>query len=32
MLFDYLNEECLLCGKEMINSTQVDFGDEDAES
>ena len=29
MLFDYLNEECLLCGKEMINSTQVDFGDED---
>ena len=29
ILFDYLNEECLLCGKEMINSTQVDFGDED---
>ena len=29
ILFDYLNEECLLCGKEMISSTQVDFGDRD---
>ena len=29
ILFDYLDDECLLCGKEMINSTQIDFGDED---
>ena len=29
MLYDYLNEECLLCGKEMVDSTQIDFGDED---
>ena len=29
ILFDYLNEECLLCGKEMISSTQIDFGDRD---
>ena len=29
ILYDYLDEECLLCGKEMINSTQIDFGDED---
>ena len=28
MLFDYLDTECLLCGKEMINSIQEDFGDE----
>ena len=28
ILYDYLNEECLLCGKEMIDSTQIDFGDE----
>ena len=28
MLYDYLDDECLLCGKEMIDSTQVDFGDE----
>ena len=29
VLYDYLDDECLLCGKEMINSTQVEFGDED---
>ena len=29
ILYDYLDEECLLCGKEMIGSTQIDFGDED---
>ena len=29
ILYNYLNEECLLCGKEMIKSTQIDFGDED---
>ena len=29
MLYDYLDDECLLCGKEMVDSTQVDFGDED---
>ena len=29
ILYDYLDEECLLCGKEMVDSTQVDFGDED---
>ena len=28
ILFNYLDEECLLCGKDMINSTQVGFGDE----
>ena len=28
ILYDYLNKECLLCGKEMISSTQIDFGDE----
>ena len=29
ILYDYLDEECLLCGKEMINSIQIDFGNED---
>ena len=29
ILYDYLDDECLLCGKEMVDSTQVDFGDED---
>ncbi len=29
ILYLYLDEECLLCGKEMILSTQIDFGDED---
>ena len=28
ILYNYLDEECLLCGQEMINSTQIDFGDE----
>ena len=28
ILYDYLNKECLLCVKEMISSTQIDFGDE----
>ena len=28
-LFDYLNEECLLCGQDMIDSTQIDFGNDE---
>ena len=28
ILYDYLNKECFLCGKEMISSTQIDFSDE----
>ena len=29
MLYNYLDEECLLCGQEMIDSTQIEFGSED---
>ena len=28
-LFDYLNEECLLCGQDMIDSTQIEFGNDE---
>ena len=28
-LYDYLNDECLLCGQEMIDSTQIDFGNDE---
>ena len=28
-LFDYLNDECLLCGQDMIDSTQIDFGNDE---
>jgi hypothetical protein len=26
MLYDYLDEECILCSKEMVESIQTDFG------
>ena len=29
MLYDYLNDECLLCGQEMIDSTQIDFNSDE---
>ena len=29
MLYDYLDDECLLCGQEMIDSTQIEFGGDD---
>ena len=25
ILYDYLDDECLLCGQEMIDSTQIEF-------
>ena len=28
-LFDFLNEECLLCGQDMIDSTQIEFGNDE---
>jgi len=29
ILYNYLDEECLLCGKEVIESTQASFGEEE---
>ena len=29
LLYDYLNDECLLCGQKMIDSTQMEFGTDD---
>ena len=29
ILYNYLDDECLLCGQEMIDSTQIEFGTDD---
>ena len=29
LLYDYLNDECLLCGQKMVDSTQMEFGTDD---
>ena len=29
ILYDYLDDECLLCGQEMIDSTQIEFGNDE---
>ena len=29
-LYDFLNEECLLCGKEVIQGTQIPFANENS--
>ena len=29
ILYNYLDDECLLCGQEMIDSTQIEFGNDE---